>query len=103
MNTNFKQAKDLYWYCAMAAEKLGKKQIINWAAIQYEEIKNNVTAMTAFVIVLNHRCWYWYNNDNEEFSKIYLDLYHKYDEIEWNWLEKHGTEEEKHWYFKTLD
>lgn len=103
MNTNFEQKRDLYWCYTLAAEKFGENQIIEWAKEQYEQIKNDVAAMAAFVMVLNHKCWYWYDKGNEELSKIYSDLYYKYDYLEWNWLEAHGTEEEKHWYFKTLD
>ena len=103
MNTNFEQVRDLYWCYAMAAEKFGEKQIIDWAAEQYEEIKDDVTAMAAFVMVLNHRCWFLYERGNNKFSNIYSYLYYKYNEIEWDWLEANGTEEEKNWYFKTLD
>jgi hypothetical protein len=59
--------------------------------------------MAAFVTVLNHKCWYWYEKGNEELSKIYSDLYYKYNDLEWDWLEAHGTSEEKSWYFDTLD
>jgi len=103
MNINFEQAKDDLYWCAMAAEKFGEEQIIDWAAEQYEEIKNDVTAMAAFVMVLNHKCWFWYEAGSEELSNTYAELYYKYNNLEWDWLEAHGTSDEKSWYFKTLD
>ena len=99
MDFNYYKVK--FWAYLEEIERTGI--IEKWTKEQYNTIKNNVKAMAAFVTVLNHRCWYWYDNRNETLSKLYSDLYYKYNEIEWDWLEKHGTEEEKHWYFKTLD
>ena len=74
-----------------------------WAKQTYDDTKDDVATMAAFVTVLNHKRWYWYGKGNEKLSKIYSDLYYKYNELEWNWLEAHGTKEEKQWYFETLD
>ena len=104
MNINyFKEMKDKFWNQTIADELKTTFNINNWAENLYEQIQDDVAAMAAFVTVLNHKCWYWYDNHNEELSKIYSDLYYKYNYLEWDWLEAHGTEEEKHWYFKTLD
>lgn len=104
MNINyFKEMKDKFWGQTVAGELHTTFNINNWAENLYEQIQDDVEAMAAFVTVLNHKCWFWHDKGNEEISKIYLDLYYKYDYLEWNWLEAHGTEEEKYWYFKTLD
>ena len=103
MNTDFEQKRDLYWSYTLAAEKFGENQIVEWAKNQYEQIQNDVTAMAAFVTVLNYKCWYWNDRGNKKLSKIYSDLYYKYDYLEWDWLEAHGTSNEKSWYFDTLD
>lgn len=104
MNTNyFKEMKDKFWSQTVAGELKTTFNINNWAENLYEQIQDDVEAMAAFVTVLNHKCWFWYENGFEEISKIYSNLYYKYNEIEWDWLEAHGTEEEKIWYFRTLD
>ena len=98
---DFETCKIAFWICADQAEK--KNEVEDWAEEQYYEIKDDIRATAALVTVLNHRCWYWYDNGNEELSKLYSDLYYKYNDLAWNWLEKYGTDEEKHWYFETLD
>ena len=59
--------------------------------------------MAAFITVLNHKCWFWYEKSFKDISKIYSVLYYKYINLERNWLEARGTFEEKKWYFETLD
>ena len=101
--TYFKEMKEKFWMASNIAEEENLQAVKNWAANTYEQIQDDVQAMAAFVTVLNHKCWYWYEISMNTLSQIYSDLYYKYNDIEWDWLEKHGTEEEKHWYFETLD
>lgn len=103
MDNYFIVAKGIIQSRADEAECYGKNKIEEWAKDQYEAISSDVRAMAAFVTVLNHKCWYWFDKGNEELSKIYSDLYYKYNDLEWNWLEAHGTSDEKSWYFDTLD
>lgn len=104
MNSNyFNEMKAKYWYETTAGELETTFNIKKWASDLYTQIQDDVQAMAAFVTVLNHKCWYWYEGGYNEISQIYSDLYYKYNEIEWDWLDKYGTEEEKTWYFRTLD
>lgn len=63
----------------------------------------DVTMLAALVMILNHKCWDWYEEGNEALSCIYSNLYYKYNDKAWDWLEANGTEEEKSWYFHTMD
>ena len=101
--TYFEEMKEKFWMASNIVEEENLQAVKNWAANTYEQIQDDVQAMAAFVIVLNHKCWYWYEIGMNTLSQIYSDLYYKYNDIEWDWLEKHGTEEEKTWYFRTLD
>lgn len=101
--TYFKEMKEKFWMASNIVEEENLHAVKNWAANTYEQIQDDIQAMAAFVTVLNHKCWYWYEIGMNTLSQIYSDLYYKYNDIEWDWLEKHGTEEEKHWYFETLD
>jgi len=101
--TYFEEMKNKFWQELKEGEMRPTFNIKDWAKNLYEQIQDDVQAMATFVTVLNHRCWYWYENGIQDVSQIYSDLYYKYNELEWDWLEAHGTEEEKHWYFKTLD
>ena len=99
--TYFEEMKRKFWTFITVIEPIGN--IESASAQIYEDYQDDVQAMAALVTVLNHKCWYWYDNNNEKLSKIYSDLYYKYNELEWNWLEKYGTSDEKSWYFDTLD
>jgi hypothetical protein len=104
MNNNyFNEMKNKFWYETITGELEKTFNIKNWASNLYKQIQDDVIAMAAFVTVLNHKCWFWYEKGYEDISKIYSDLYYKYNDLEWDWLEAHGTSEEKSWYFKTLD
>lgn len=100
MNQYFEEQKRKFW----TLSSLNEDNLIEfWAEQTYDAYRDDVAAMAAFVTVLNHKCWYWYEKGDEELYKIYLNLYYKYDNLEWNWLEIHGTEKEKLWYFKTYE
>ena len=103
LTNKFEEVKQEIWTNASIVEGMGMDAIPEWAEKQYKVIQDDIEYMAAFVTVLNHKCWYWYEANVNSISAIYSDLYYKYNDIEWNWLEKHGTEEEKHWYFETLD
>ena len=98
----FEKSKKNFWAIYEGLEQLDFN-IEDWTEIIYEASSEDVYAMAALVTVLNHRCWYWYEKNNQELSDLYSELYYKYNEIEWDWLEANGTAEEKHWYFETLD
>lgn len=69
----------------------------------YTSMQDNIVKVAALVTMLNHKCWDYYDNGDEEASKLYADLYYKYNDKAWDWLEANGTEEEKDWYFHTMD
>jgi hypothetical protein len=92
-----------FWEDFSIAEKFGKQAIQDTAERAFNEWHTNVKFLAELIMVLNHKSWFWYENGIEEISVIYSDLYYKYNDLGWDWLETHGTEEEKHWYFETLD
>ena len=42
----------------------------------FKEWKDNYVYLTELAIVTNLRCWYWYDNGDNELSKVYADLYY---------------------------
>lgn len=100
MEEKFEILKQGMWFCSDSAEP---DALEDFAEEQYEALKDDIAAVAALVTVLNHKCWYWFRNGDEELSHLYSDLYYKYNEKAWNWLEANGTEEEKSWYFHTMD
>ena len=100
-NFYFIQYKALFWEQFTLAEE---SKAIEFAAEKfYDAMQDNIAAVAALVTTLNHKCWDWYDKQNEELTNIYADLYYKYNDKAWDWLETNGTDEEKHWYFETMD
>ena len=98
--SKFEEEKQILW---RMFDILSTDNIANSTEIMYKKYNNNIELVAALVTVLNHKCWYYYENGNEKLSQLYSDLYYKYNDMVWDWLEKNGTEKEKHWYFETMD
>jgi len=96
----FETKKKMLW---QLFEVLSDDEIKNYVEAAYQENSNDIVLIAALVTALNHKSWYYYENGNEKLSQLYSDLYYKYNDMAWDWLEKNGTEGEKHWYFKTMD
>lgn len=92
-----------FWEDFTIAEVSGEDAIKYTAFRAYNEWKDNIEYLTELIMVLNHKCWYWYESDNKTLSGIYNNLYYYYDDKAIDYIEKTMTEEEMRYYFKTLD
>ena len=91
-----------FWDDFSIAEKFGEQAIRDTAERAFEEWHTNIKFLTEFVMILNHKCWTW-NNVRDDLMQLYSMLYYQYNDKAWDWLEQNGTEEEKDYYFRTLD
>ena len=98
--SKFEEEKQILW---QMFNILSTNNIANYTEFMYKKYNNDIELIAALVTVLNHKCWHYYENGNEKLSQLYSDLYYKYNDMAWDWLEKNGTEEQKHWYFETMD
>ena len=96
MNTTF-------WEDFSIAEKFGEAAIKDTAERAFNEWHTNVEYLAKLVLVINHKCWDWYEKDNDTLTRLYSDLYYKYNDMAWDWLQANATEEEREYYFRTLD
>ena len=101
MEERFEFHKQLLWDAFTYAEQ--EEEIEVTAQKFFEALHEDVVQLAALITVLNHKCWYWYGIGDTTLSELYSDLYYKYNEKAWDWLEKNGTEEERNWFFHTLD
>lgn len=69
----------------------------------FQAYKNNIIFLTELILVINHKCWYWFENNNGELAKIYSLLYYEYDSFALNYIEKNMTQKEITYYLRTLD
>lgn len=61
--------------------------------------KTNAEYVTALVITLNHKIWYWYDNGNLEYSKLYDKLWCELDE----WCLDNLKGKDLEYYIQTTD
>lgn len=66
-----------FWSDYTIAECFGNKAIYETYNRTFNEWKNNLVYITELVIVLNWKCWNWYERKNITRSKIYAELYEK--------------------------
>lgn len=64
-----------FWSDFSIADHFGIDAIKDTFKRAFDEWKSNYKYLTELVIVLNHKCWWHYDNDDEEKSKLYHDLY----------------------------
>lgn len=96
MDEKFEILKQRFWLWSHLVEL---DTLEDFAEKQYANAREDIVAIAALVTVLNHKCWYWYDKGNKNLSNRYADLYYKYNDMAWDWLEKNGTEEEKNMVF----
>ena len=86
-----------FWMDFSIADAFGKNAILDTYNTALEEWKNNYVYITELVMVLNWKSWQYQNN--EEFCKLYAELYYRLDA--WCW--DHFNEEEKEYYYRVTD
>lgn len=91
-----------FWEDFSIAEQFGTDAIKDTAKRIFDEWHDNIKYLTEFIMVLNHKCWTW-NKKNEKLMELYSHLFLKYNDKAWDWLEANGTQEDKSYYFHTLD
>jgi len=73
------ECKTMFWDDFTIADAFGEKGIRDTYKRAFEEWKTNTEYITEFVMVLNHKCNIWYDKGNEEYSRIYQELYEQAD------------------------
>ena len=59
------------------ADRFGVNAVKDTFNRAFKEWKNDAQYLTELVMVLNHRCWYWYDAGKMALSKVYSDLFYK--------------------------
>lgn len=81
------------------ADVFGKEAIMDTFEKAFAESKNDYEYLTELVMVLNYKCWQWYNRGNQTISKLYADLYYKTDD----YASTHLEGDEWSYYYSTTD
>ncbi len=59
------------------AERFGMSAVKDTFRRAFNEWKNDYKYLTDLVLVLNAKCWEWYEHHNESFCQLYADLYYE--------------------------
>ena len=94
--------KTTFWHDFTIAESFGEDAITDTAERAFEEWKSDIVYLTELIMVLNHKCWYWYQKGNDDLTQTYEELYYKYDELAYNYLETNNPDGLTY-YYRTLD
>ena len=94
--------KTTFWTDFTIAENCCADAIKETAQRCFNEWKTNIEYLTEFIMVLNHKSWYW-NEKNDEYMELYSNLYHKYDNLAIKYIQKNMRKEDLNYYFQTLD
>jgi len=64
---------------SIAETFFGPPSIKDTAKRAWSEWKDDYKYATELIMVLNHKCWYW-NNRNDNLMELYSNLYYEYNE-----------------------
>ena len=81
------------------ADAFGVKAIKDTFKNAFDSWKGNYKYLTELVMVLNHRCWYWYHRNNAEFSEVCSELFYKAQDYAYS----HLKGEELDFFFRVTD
>lgn len=65
-----------FWQDFSIADAFGADAIRDTYNRAFEEWKDNTVYITELVMVLNWKCWQWYEEHNNTYSELYSDLFY---------------------------
>lgn len=93
------QFSTTFWMDFSIADRFGVKAIKDTFNRAFKEWKTDYRYLTDLVIKLNHKCWYWYDKSNSEYSELYCKLYEKAA----SYARSHLKGDEMRYYFRLTD
>lgn len=88
-----------FWSDFEIADAFGINAIKDTYKRASEEWKTDYKMITELSMVLNHRCWLYYELDNYHLSSLYANMYYEIDD----WCLEHLKGQELEYYIKTTD
>ncbi len=72
------ECKTTFWEDFSIAERFGAEAVRDTYKRARAEWKNDRVYGTELSMVLNHKCWYWYEKQNETLSRLYAELWEEW-------------------------
>lgn len=92
------ECRTTFWEDFSIAELFGEEAIRDNCKRAKAEWEHNRIYGTELSMVLNHKCWYWYEKNNT-FSKLYAELWEEYHD----WVLDHWSGEDLKYYLRVTD
>lgn len=93
------ECKTTFWEDFTIAEYFGEKAVRDTYKQAKREWGYDKVYGTELSMVLNHKCWYWYEKHNINLSKLYAKLWEEYH----NWVLENWKGEELGYYLRMTD
>ncbi len=91
--------KTTFWNDFNIAEFFGTKAIQDTFNRAFKEWKNNTEYVTELSMVLNHKIWFYYEEGNEPYARLYDKLWKQVD----SWCCKHLKGKDFEYYYRITD
>ena len=88
-----------FWSDFTHADHKGEKAIEDLYKQIFDIYKDNVKYFTEFVMVLNWKCWYHHDVENNDYSLLYEELFYKAQTYGYD----HFKNEDLTYFWRTLD
>lgn len=88
-----------FWEDFSIADRFGIKAIKDTYKRAFNEWKSNYKYLTELILVLNWKCWDFYDEGNSEYSLLYSNLYYEAND----YARENLKGEEFKYYFQVTD
>lgn len=99
MNINGYETFTTFWDDFSIADMFGIKAIKDTYTRAFNEWKSDYKYLTELILVLNWKCWYFYDEGNNEYCLLYSNLYHEAND----YARENLKGEEFRYYFRVTD
>ena len=100
-NINGYEMQTTFWEDFSIADRFGAEAIADTFSRAFGEWKDDIVYLAELAMVTNWKCWNFYNDGQEEISRMYADYYHQCMDYAYGGGE--FTEEEQRKFFELTD
>ena len=93
------ECQTTFWEDFSIAELFGEGAVRDTYKRAKAEWENNRIYGTELSMVLNHKYWYWYEEQNAKLSQLYAELWEEWHE----WVLKNWEGEDLTYYLRVVD
>ena len=93
------EQRTTFWMDFSIADEFGVGAISDTFQRAFDGWNDNVEYFTELTMILNRKCWYWYDKGNEKYSELYSHLFY----VAKDWGMEHFTGDDLDYFWRTID